>query len=188
MEGMTILRVLLAVVAVIVIGAIIYWIGNSTSNAKSNQESKSQQPTFPAANIATEDAPSPVEEKKPDTIQYVSSVKLRHKSGGGVCGAIGCAMTVFLCFLYITTSEITVLQAQMLNFYTLTVIAAVLSFFGSCNHDASCVLLASVALVSAFFLNTDAVFGLIPALVLEISYKQMKYSIDIEVKKKKLEQ
>lgn len=189
MEGMTILYVLLAVIALIVIAALIYWLGNSISHDKANEDPNKQQPTFPAAAIATqENQTEPTELQKPEKVKYVSSVKLRHKKRGGGLGAIGCAMTVFLCLLYIEAYDITVMQVQMLNFYTLTVIAAVLSFFGSFFHDASCVLLVAVALVSAFFLNTDSVFGLIPAVSLCYSHERMKYNVDIEVKKKEMEQ
>jgi hypothetical protein len=188
MEGMTILRVLLAVLAVIFIGALIYWIGNGTANDNTKQDSKTQQPTFPAAAMVTQGEPTePVEPQHPEIIKYVSSVKIHRKKSGGILGCIGCAMTACLCLSYIITSEITVLQAQMINAYTLTVIAAVLSMFGTFFHDASCVLLASIALVSAFFLDMSTVFGLIPAIVLVYSYERMKHNIDIDVKKKELE-
>ena len=185
MEGIIILRVLIAVVAVIFIGALIYWIANGTPNDNTNQDSKTQQPTFPAAAMATQgESTEAVEPQKPEIIEYVSSVKIHRKKRGGFLGSIGCAMTAFLCLMYISTAEITVLQAQMLNAYTLTVIAAVLSMFGTFFHDASCVLLASIALVSAFFLDMDTVFGLVPAVFLAYSYERMKYNVDIEAKKK----
>ena len=114
----------------------------------------------------------------------VTSVELVKVKKGTVTGVIGTILTALLWLLYFLTGGITVIQTAMLNGYTLTAAAALVSIFGICFHDASCMLLAAIALVGAVIVDWSTLLGLIPAVLLMVSHVQMKKRYGLEVTEK----
>lgn len=114
----------------------------------------------------------------------VTSVELVKIKKGTVTGVIGTILTALLWLLYFLTGGITVIQTAMLNGYTLTAAAALVSIFGICFHDASCMLLAAVALVGAVLVDWSTLLGLIPAVLLMVSHVKMKKRYGLEVTEK----
>ena len=114
----------------------------------------------------------------------VTSVELVKIKKGTVTGVIGTILTALLWLLYLFTGGVTVIQTAMLNGYTLTAAAALVSIFGICFHDASCMLLAAIALVGAVIVDWSTFLGLIPAILLMISHVKMKKRYGLEVTEK----
>jgi hypothetical protein len=114
----------------------------------------------------------------------VTSVELVKVKNGTVTGVVGTILTALLWLLYLFTGGVTVIQTAMLNGYTLTAAAALVSIFGICFHDASCMLLAAISLVGAVLVDWSTFLGLIPAILLMVSHVKMKKRYGLEVTEK----
>lgn len=114
----------------------------------------------------------------------VTSVELVKVKQGTITGVIGTILTALLWLLYFLTGGITVIQTAMLNGYTLTAAASLVSIFGICFHDASCMLLAAIALVGAVIVDWSTLLGLIPAVLMMVSHVKMKKRYGLEVTEK----
>lgn len=116
--------------------------------------------------------------------QTVTSVKHATAKKGTTTGVVGTILTALLWIDYFLFGGVTRIQASMLNEYTLTATAAIVSIFGIFFRDASCMLLAAVALVGAFLADVSTFLGLIPAVLLMISHVQMKKQYVLETTEK----
>ena len=121
------------------------------------------------------------------SIDVIVSAKLKARRLGRIVGLFGFLLTFVLWLVYFFFGEVTVLQAGMINAYTLTAGAALLSFFGLIFGDASSMLLAAVALIWAFILEWESFPGLVPAILLMISNVRMKKAYKLKSNKEKME-
>lgn len=125
----------------------------------------------------------PLTEEKVARTEVVTSAELVSTHHGRIVGLFGVLLTILLWFVYIFVYEITTIQAQMVNYYTLTAGAALVSLFGLIFGDASSMLLAAAALVGACLMKMEtAFFGLAPAILLMISHVRMKKAQTLKVK------
>ena len=154
--------------AVLAITAIAYGIHSSRESRILNTTTESDQ------------RPAPIQ----NGTHTVTSVELVKIKKGTVTGVVGTILTALLWLLYLFTGGVTVIQTAMLNGYTLTAAAALVSIFGICFHDASCMLLAAIALVGAVIVDWSTFLGLIPAILLMISHVKMKKRYGLEVTEK----
>lgn len=141
------------------------------SENKSDEESNQ-------IDLDTSTSPDVITEEKQ---QYIVSVRLYIKSKGGVLSFIGAAMTVSLWLILTlgsTLQEETLVTAvrsgYITNPYNLIAISALLSVFGWIFHDATCNLLAAVALIGTFLVDYTATIVFVPAILLMIAYVRMK--------------
>lgn len=126
-------------------------------------------------------------------IEAVVYAKIVRKNRGGIWGLIGFILT-FICWLILVLfvkEEPNIATAiyvhSIKNPINLIGIAALLSFFGLCFHDASCMLIASIALVYGFIMDWHVFFVLIPAVLLMVSNVRMKKNIALKIKKESIE-
>lgn len=107
--------------------------------------------------------------------------RLYIKSKGGILSFIASAMIIVTLFLLDIgdlldkDSLVTAIRSGFItNPYNLLVIAAMLSLAGWIFHDATCNLLAAVALVGVIFVDFTGLFLIVPAILLVIAYIRMK--------------
>lgn len=149
---------------------------------KNRNEEETSDETIPS------DEATPSDENDIPEIEAVVSAKIVRKNRGGVWGLLGFIFTI-ICWLILVLfvkQEPNIATAiyvhSIKNPINLIGIATLLSFFGLCFHDSSCMLLAAIALVYAFIMDWSVFFVLIPAVLLMVSNVRMKKNVGIKVK------
>ena len=131
---------------------------------------------------------TPADDNDAPEIEAVVSAKLVKKNRGGIWGLFGFILTLACWFVmtFVVPQEANLATAiishSVKNPANLIGIATLLSFFGLCFHDASCILLSAVALVAAFMMDIGVFFVLLPAIILMISHVRMKKNVGLKVK------
>ena len=136
---------------------------------------------------------TPSDENDIPEIEAVVSAKIVRKNRGGIWGLLGFIFTI-ICWLILVlfvkqdpNIATAIYVHSIKNPINLIGIATLLSFFGLCFHDSSCMLLAAIALVYAFIMDWSVFFVLIPAVLLMVSNIRMKKNIALKIKKESIE-